>query len=372
MFFITYSNLWSLFIFFPLTYIVFIFSALFYCLPTLKNSTSFTMTKSKSLFLKINSFDVLTLILTPLLLLTLLTFLWSSPSVSVWFGHLLYTNFQLKVSYLLIFIFIMVVSTLVTTSYFTSRELYDYFITLYNFFYWILLLFFANSILTTIFIIEVISAVIFMLIVTSTYSSVYFYRNLSFSFGSLFQNSTPFTFLQSLIFYFWISLISALNLFLFILFMYVKLHTLDWFTLEYLFTYLTHVSSFKDLVSIGCVWFILLLSIFIKSGIAPLYLYKPTFFKGLPFYSLFFYICFFYFFFFLFVIHLLNSYFTEIFYFYSSIITLLVLTGLVTLLFIICDSYYIKIFLAISSILNSLFVFLALTSLHTFPVNFWL
>lgn len=262
--------------------------------------------------------------------------------------------------------------TLLTTSYFTSREIYDYFITLYNFFYWVLLLFFANSILTTIFIIEVISAVIFLLIVTSTYSSTYFYRNTNFSFGNLFQNSTPYTFLQSLIFYFWISLISALNLFLFILFLYLKVYTLDWFTLEHIFIYLTHVTSLKDLLSLGCVWLILLLSIFIKSGIAPLYLYKPTFFKGLPFYTLLFYICFFYFSFFLFTIHLLNSYFVEIFYFYASIITLLVISGLITLLFIICDSYYIKIFLAISSILNSLFVFLALTSTHSNVITFWL
>jgi hypothetical protein len=148
---------------------------------------------------------------------------------------------------------------------------------------------------------------------------------------------------------------SESNLFLFILFLFIKIHTLDWFTLEHVFLYLTHVSSLKDLISLGCAWLVLLLSIFIKSGIAPLYLYKPTFFKGLPFYTLFFYICFFYFSFFIFTIHLLNSYFAEIFYFYSSIMTLLVLSGLVMLLFIICESYYLKIFLAISSILNSLF-----------------
>lgn len=147
--------------------------------------------------------------------------------------------------------------------------------------------------------------------------------------------------------------------------MYLKLHSLDWFTVEHIFSYLTLTTSYKNLSSVGLVWFVLLLSIFIKSGIAPLYLYKPTFFKGLPFYTLFFYICFFYFAFFLFVINLLNSYFSEIFYFYSIIMTTLVVLGLITLLFIICESYYLKIFLAISSILNSLFVFLALTSLHS-------
>ena len=288
MFFVTYSNLWSLSVFFPLTYIIFLFSVLFYCLPTLKNQLSFSITKTKSLFLKLNALDLLAIIITPLITTLILLLMWSAPSISVWFGHLTYTNYQSKVFYLLILVYFLVLITLASTSYFTSREIYDYFIVLYNFLYWILLLFLSNSIFTTIFVIEVISALIFLLIVTSTYSSNYYYRNLNLSFGNLFQNSTPHVFLQSLIFYFWISLISALNLFLFLLLLYIKCYTFDWFTLEQIFTYLTHISSFKNLISLGFMWSILILSIFIKSGIAPLYLYKPTFFKGLPFYTLFF------------------------------------------------------------------------------------
>ena len=372
MFFLTYSNLWSISVFLPLTYTIFVFSGLLYCAPTLKNQTYFAVTKSKSLFSKLNTFDLLPLMYSPLLILLLVLFMWSAPATSAWFGHIIFANYQLKMTYFVFSLFFFITYILLTTMYFTSREVYDYFIVLYNFFYWIVLLFMANTIFTTIFIIEVISAVIFLLIVTSTFTSNYFYRNLDLSFGNLFQNSTPYTFLQALIYYVWISLISALNLFIFILLLYIKLHTLDWFTLEHVFQYLTLVTSVKDLLGIGCAWLVFLLSIFIKSGIAPLYLYKPTFFKGLPFYTLAFYICFFYFFFFLFTIHLLNAYFAEIFYFYSFAITLLVLLGLFTLFFIICDSYYLKVFLAVSSILNSLFVFLALTSNHATSITFWL
>ena len=372
MLFITLSNLWTLSIFAPFTYTIFIISILFYCLPTLTNKTVSIHTKTKSLFVKINSTDVLPLIFSPIIIFFITLYLWNLPSTSAWFGHIIFTSYQLKASFLLSLSFFSVLGSLLMSSYLTSREIYDYIIVLFNFFYWIILLFNSNSILTSIFIIEVISAVIFLLIVTSTFSSVYFYRNLNFTFGNLFQNSTPYTFLQSLIYYFWISLISALNLFLFILLLYLKIHSLDWFTIEHIFNYLVLTTSYKNLSSVGLVWFVLLLSIFIKSGIAPLYLYKPTFFKGLPFYTLFFYICFFYFAFFLFVINLLNSYFSEIFYFYSVIMTALVVLGLVTLLFIICESYYLKIFLAISSILNSLFVFLALTSLHSQTITLWI
>jgi len=112
--------------------------------------------------------------------------------------------------------------------------------------------------------------------------------------------------------------------------------------------------------------------IFLKCGIAPLYIWKPTFFKGIPFYTIFFYICFFYLFLFLFIIHLLTSYFSEIFYFYSVVTLVFVVTGLITLLFIVCESYYFKAFLAISSILNSLFVILALSTTHNVDLFLWL
>jgi hypothetical protein len=200
--FLTYSNLWSLSIFFPLTYIIFLFSMLFYCLPTLKNQSFVSIFRTKSLFLKLNSFDLFNITTTPLIIILLIFFIWCSPSVSVWFGHLTYTNYQLKISYLLILLYFSTLIVLSLTSYFTSREIYDYFIVLYNFLYWVIILFLSNSIFTTIFVIEVISALIFLLIVTSTYSSNYYYRNMDLSFSNLFQNSTPHTFLQSLIFFF--------------------------------------------------------------------------------------------------------------------------------------------------------------------------
>jgi hypothetical protein len=142
--------------------------------------------------------------------------------------------------------------------------------------------------------------------------------------------------------------------------------------MEHIFIYFTSSASFKDLLSLGMTWFILIFCIFLKCGIAPLYIWKPTFFKGIPFYTIFFYICFFYFFLFLFIIHLLTSYFSEIFFYYSVVTFLFLISGLVMLLFIVCESYYFKAFLAISSILNSLFVILALSTTHNVDTLLWL
>jgi hypothetical protein len=211
-----------------------------------------------------------------------------------------------------------------------------------------------------------------MLIVTSTFSTTYFYRNLDFSFGHFFQNSTPYTYLQSVLFFFWISLISSLNLFLFILLFYVKALTFDWTLAEYVFEFFVSTSSSRDLLSMGIAWFVFIFCLFLKCGLAPFYIWKPTFFKGIPIYTLFFYITYFYFMLFIFIIYLLTTHFSTIFYFYTIVTSLFVLAGMVVLLSIMCESFYIKSFLAISSIINSLLVFLALLSTHTTDVLLWI
>ena len=259
-----------------------------------------------------------------------------------------------------------------TIFYFNSKGVYDYLITIFQFFIWICLLFLANTIFSTIFLIEVLSTLLFLLLITSVFSSTFYYRNIDFSFGHIFQQILPYIFIQSILFFFWVSLISSLNLFLFLLIIYSNLLTLDFFLIEYLFYYYTNISSFKEIFTLGLSWFILLFCFFLKCGITPFFIWKPSFFKGLPLYTIFFYICFFYFFLFLFIIYFITTYFILIFYYYSIIIILFILSGIFILLSIICESYYFKIFMAISSILNSLLVFLTLIIPHNINLNFWI
>jgi len=86
------------------------------------------------------------------------------------------------------------------------------------------------------------------------------------------------------------------------------------------------------------------------------------FFKGIPLHALFFYIFFFYFFIFYFFIYFFIIYLNELFYFNMFVNLLMLVSGSIFLVFILCESYYIKSFLAMSSILNTLFVFLAMSS----------
>jgi len=92
----------------------------------------------------------------------------------------------------------------------------------------------------------------------------------------------------------------------------------------------------------------------------------------MPIHSLFFYITFFYFFIFLFFIYFFLNYTNEIFHFFLAINIILLLVGFFILLFILAEAYYIKSFLAMSSILNTLFIFLSLNGINIIDFIFFL
>ena len=203
MFFLTYSNLWSFSFFIFLTYSTLIISLLIYIMPILNSPLKYTASKNKSEFTMVNSSDMFYAFITPVICLIVNLLLWSAPSTSAWFGHIVISSFQVKLTFAVILNFTMILLVTSSTVYFTSREIYDYTITTFNFFYWIILIFYSNTIFTSIFVIEVLSTLIFLLLITSTFSSSFFYRNLNLSFGHLFQQSTPYSYLQSILYFFW-------------------------------------------------------------------------------------------------------------------------------------------------------------------------
>ena len=198
------------------------------------------------------------------------------------------------------------------------------------------------------------------------FSTLFFYKNINFDYKIFFKNDIPYTVLQAFLFFFWISLITSLNLFVFIILFYNNVFTLDWYLLEHIFMHIVLISNFNHILYLGLSWFFIIFSILLKCGIVPLYIWKPVFFKGIPLVTLMFYILFFYFFLFLFFINFLLIYCNEIFYYYSFIIVIFIVLGLILMLSILCESFFLKTFFAISSILNSLLILLSLSSLHNF------
>jgi hypothetical protein len=342
-------------------------------LVPLSNSLSTLKTSStvRSFFYIVSGTESTYFFMSPVLLIYLINVSWSSSDISSWFGHLTFTSGQSKIVYIVLFMFTLIMLMFLTTVYLSSQEIYDFIVTKLNFLYWLLILFFSNSIFSVMFVIEVLSTLIFLLITTSTFSTSFFYKNTDLNSGNFFHNHSPYTFLQSILFFFWVSLISSLNLFIFMIFLYNKMVTFDWFLLENVFYYYTTTHTTVDIAHLGVIWFVMVFSIFLKCGVAPLFIWKPTFFKGISFPTLAFYIIFFYFLLFLFFINFFLVYLHELFFYYSFVTLIFVILGLITLLFILCESFFIKTFFAVSSILNSLLVILAMSTTHGVDVVFF-
>jgi hypothetical protein len=363
-FFLSSSIIWTLTYFFFYLYVIFFFSVLLYLLANIREYLNFNNFSNFNLFSYLTGFDLMGFNLLPLLLIILLNWSWTGPTTMAWFGHLIFSNLQFKINYLFFFFFFLILIAYFSVFYYSSAEIYDYIITIYSFFFWLNLLFFSNNIFTFIFFIEVLSTLISLLFITSTFSSLYFYNNISLTLNNYFNNSTPFAFLQTLLFFFWISLVSSLNLFVFLILLYIKFLTFNWFLLEAIFSYVILNQSFKSIFYISLTWFNFMFCIFLKCGVVPFYFWKPTFFKGLSLHVLMFYILIFYFFLFNYLIFFFLIYLNDLFYFNTLINFIILMFGLIMLLFIILESFYIKAFLAISSIINTFFVFLAMSSFN--------
>lgn len=364
MFFITFSNLWSFSLFFYISYLLVIISLTLYLFSVYQINFKYNFYKNKFFFNFINSFDIYWLICIYLFQILFINILWVSPVLVIWFGHLVVDILQIKIVFIQIFFMYMYITVFLTISYFTSREIFDNLIVIIQFLYWLIFIFYSNTFFVVIFLIEVISTLILLFIVTSTFSSVFFYRNINLNYGHLTHYIIPSTYIQSILYIFWISLIASLLLFLFIILFYYKILTFDWYIIEHVFLYFINIINLYELWSLGFIWLIFISTLFLKCGLSPLYIWKPTFFKGISLNTLVFYIIFYYFFIYIYILYFLVIYLTEIFIFFILILWIFILLGLVLLCCIICETYYIKSFLAVSSILNSILIFLVIAVPH--------
>ncbi len=360
MFFINFQILWSFSYFFLSLYLIVFFSIILFLIPSLNEIIAYSKFKKINNFYYLTGFDLYWLVLTPLVLFLIINLAWSGPTVSAWFGNLIFSSFQQKLSSLIIFFFYLTITLYCTSFYFSSKEIYDYLIVCFNFFFWTYFLFFSNTFFSFIFFIEILSTLIFLLLSNASFSTTYYFNNINLNLHNYFNQTTPFFFIQSLMYFFWISLISSLNLFFFLILFYLKFLTFDWFFFEFIFFYIINTGNFKEIAFIVFIWFNLIFSIFLKCGLAPLFFWKPLFFRGIPIHALLFYIIFYYFFILFFFIYFFLIYLNDLFYFFLGINIVILLLGFLIILSILCESYYIKTFLALSSVLNTLFIFLAL------------
>lgn len=359
----TFSSLWSLSYYFTFFYIVLVLSTSLYLIPQVSTFTNYGKFKNHSSYIHITPLSISKLLYTPLFLIILLNVTWVGPTVSTWFGHIIFSSFQYGMVFFISFCFIILLYTYLMAFIFNSKEVYDYIIVVYSMFIWSVLLFCANNIFTIVFFIEILSVLTTLVLVTSLFSSTYFYNQNSLNTSLYFSKIMPNTFLNMLIFFFWVSLATSLLLFVFLILFYIHFLSFDFFLVESIFGYIVSVSTFKQLLTSIMITFILVLVTFFKCGVVPLYVWKPVFFKGMSLHVIFFYICFFYFFLLLFFVYFLIIYFNDFTYYNRVLLTILSVVGTLSMFTILIEAYYLKAFLAMSSILNTLLIFLAIGSI---------
>lgn len=113
------------------------------------------------------------------------------------------------------------------------------------------------------------------------------------------------------------------------------------------------------------IWSNLILALFLKSGLAPLFLWKPTFFKGIPLISLFFYVTVYYYFLLIYFLFVFLLYLPDLLAFHALFNFMIILAGIALMVVIVLESSYLKAFIAISSILNTLLLLLAVSTLSS-------
>lgn len=351
--FLTHSLSWGIFFLTLISYLLIVFSVATYLISLFFDLRYVKNLSRSSKYVNISGNSSMPFLFSFLMLILIWTSLWSGPSITSCFGHLMFSSFERKMFLLVLISFSLYLVVYLSGSDFSNLQSFDYLITLYHLTYWLLFLFMSTNILTTAFIIEVLTSLVMLLLVTSFNSSTYCsqdnLRSNKISMVKIFNT----TYLYTILTFFWTSLISTLILFLFIILFYSKYFTMDWSLIDSLSSYFLNCSLFFELSSISFSWSFVILSIFIKCAITPFYFWKVNFFKGMPLSLLFYYISVFYFVLFFYFLYLIITLFTDILFFNVFLFMLIVLLSTVLTPFILYETLNIKSFLALSSIMNS-------------------
>lgn len=359
---ISHNSLWCLFQFSTTLYIILVLSVTLYLIPNMLCSLNSVKGVQSSNYLHLNTSVIAKLLYTTLLLIFVLNLTWSGPSVIAWYSHFVFTEFQHRISYFIILMFTLTLQIHLTSFAFNNKYVYDYLIVVVNSLVWVLYIFYSNNLFTTVFLVEMISLMTLLSFITSSLHITYFYSPTSLENSKYFSKATPQPFLTSLLFLFWTTLVASLLLFLATIFFYTHLLTFDFLYLESILLYVLTAASIYEIATTLTLTSILFTALFLKCGVAPLFFWKPTFFKGssLPFIS--FYTTFVYFFFLLYLTYLLVVLLNDLLYLNKIFLIFFVLVGTCVLVSTLLESQYIKSFIAMSSILNTLLIILGLAA----------
>lgn len=222
--------------------------------------------------------------------------------------------------------------------------------------YFMTLLFITNTLLSSIFLLELVSTIIFIL--TFAWNTSYTSQQLPSL--TITRQVTPNSPLEASFFLFWTSFVVAIVLFFTLISLINLVGTLDWYLLEIVSYPLTTLKITTSGGSVTLLTSLLFLTFMFKAALVPFFFWKPIFFRYLTtsmlsLYIIFFYTCF------LIWIVLFRFTLSPIIATSTIILTLIPLSlGLLSMLMLLSDSSQLQPFLAVSSIFNTLLIWMLL------------
>lgn len=359
------NHLWNTTFFFPIFYLLSIFSLALYFVPLVSFFISFDKFKNQTTYVHINFETICAFLLLPSFIITALVLSWISPTTYVWFSQLTVSTTQRPITIFCLLAYVLLIYIYSANLIFNTKEIYDFMIILHNTLVWLFLLFYANNLFAIIFFIETLTSLTILVLITSTFSSSYSYDTANFPKSLYFQPLIPKEILNSLIYFFWMSLLSSLLLFLFLILFYTSTFALELSLANICLNFTSTTALITQFLATSLVLMLFTITIFLKCGLVPLFIWKPTVFKGLTMHAIFFYICFYYHFLLIFLLRVLIVDIPEITWYNKTTLNVLLILGVFVLFFILLESYYLKSFLAMSSILNTLLIFIGFLSVPT-------
>lgn len=297
------------------------------------------------------------LIVTNIMLLPVV-FLFKYTSFVFFWNHLSFNNFKFWVFFSLIAVGLLLSIFLRSFSLNRIPTPIDFFFAIGNLCIIIPNLYSVNTLYSFIFLMELVSTIIFYKFVVSKIWSKDF-EKLTNTSSKIFSRNLPTQYLDMLFFQFWSTFFSTVLLLTTTLTVFYLFNTSDWTSMYFLISINSNRGYFNYTFFFSVLLIPIFFGVFLKLGLSPLHLYKIEVYQGIPFKTVFFYTTYFFLsfgiFFCLFLIFLFNS--TNLYWKWFLYIFFVV--GLIYTLSLLFDVDFLKGFFAYSTIVNVLFLLLA-------------
>lgn len=265
------------------------------------------------------------------------------------FNHFLFTEFHVKV-----FLFFLVVAfsfyfVLYATTSSKSEYPVDFFFSLLNLVLLLPFLFCTNNLFTFLFVLEVISCFLFYMLSASKL----WYKGVKEKISVTTSNERPVLYVNMIFFQYWVTFFATVLLIYALLCLFYLFGTTEWSVFNILnnSSLLLKYTSTSDSFFIS---FVLVLSILLKLGIAPVHLFKVETYKGVPYLSILFYTTYYFVVVFFMFLCLLDESIITFVSAYYYLFLFFVSLGLIYIITLLFDVNYLKAFFAYSTVANSL------------------